>query len=422
MSGLAGFYFVRDPADPAGLVLPTGKYDMPLVFQDRSFMTDGSFNFPNLGVQPAVHPYWIPEFFGDTIMVNGLVWPNMDVDQAAYRFRLLDGSNARFYTIHFNANPGTPLETSMPFTQIASDGGYLTAPVLLTELTIAPGERAEILVDFSGLAPGTTVILRNTAKENFPAGLTPNPKTVGQLMQFTVVGNPGPAAPTLPVPLNPTLPMFPTLPAARVTRILTLVEVLDPITDVPLELLVDGQQWLTMAYEVATIGDIEEWWVFNPTADSHPIHTHLVQFQVIDRQRFDVGAYYPDWLALNGGTLPFTAPTVNVPNVWNYIKGKAKASPPNEHGWKDTVMMHPGELTRMRLRFAPVEAPISGVGAPTPGVNPYPFDPTPAPGYVYHCHILDHEDNEMMRPMEVTMTINPAVPAPVPPPKGKPPK
>jgi len=97
MSGLAGFYIVRDNdpvTDPVAPLLPTGKYDMPLVFQDRSFLTDGSFNFPSLGVQPAVHPYWIPEFFGDTIMVNGLVWPNMDVDQGVYRFRLLDGSNA----------------------------------------------------------------------------------------------------------------------------------------------------------------------------------------------------------------------------------------------------------------------------------------------------------------------------------------
>ena len=108
MSGLAGFYFIKDTVSTTGASLPTGKYDMPLAIQDRSFLTDGTFNFPSTGVQPAVHPYWIPEFFGDTIMVNGLVWPNMDVDQGVYRFRLLDGSNARFYTLSFVANPGTP--------------------------------------------------------------------------------------------------------------------------------------------------------------------------------------------------------------------------------------------------------------------------------------------------------------------------
>jgi len=432
MSGLAGFYIVRDNdpvTDPVAPLLPTGKYDMPLVFQDRSFLTDGSFNFPSLGVQPAVHPYWIPEFFGDTIMVNGLVWPNMDVDQGVYRFRLLDGSNARFYTIHFIANPGTPLEAVLPFTQIASDGGYLTAPVTLTELTFAPGERVEILVDFSGLAPGAKVLLKNTAKENFPAGLTPNPRTVGQLMQFTVTGNPGPTAPTLPAQLNPTLLTFPTLLAPRVTRILTLVEVLDPVTGVPLELLLDGQRWDSPVTELVTVGDTEEWWVINPTADSHPIHLHLVQFQLISRQKIDVKTYYPDWVALNGQEPPFIAATKNL-NPYNYLKSTAKGPDLSEMGWKDTVMMHPGELTIIRMRFAPVEAPVSGPDAPVPGTNPYStFDPTaphgPLPvvyGYVWHCHILDHEDNEMMRPLQLTTTVIPEVPPPVPPPKGKPPK
>ncbi len=140
---------------------------------------------------------------------------------------------------------------------------------------------------------------------------------------------------------------------------------------------------------------------------------------MISRQKFDVNAYYTAWLALNGGTLPFTAPTQNLPNLYNYMKSTAKGPPLTELGWKDTVMMHPGELTIIRIRFAPVESPITGLGAPTPGVNPYPFDPTSAPGYVYHCHILDHEDNEMMRPMHVIMAINPAVP---PPPLKKPPK
>jgi FtsP/CotA-like multicopper oxidase with cupredoxin domain/fibronectin type 3 domain-containing protein len=374
---------------------------MPLVFQDRAFLDDGSFNFPAVGVQPAVHPYWVPEFFGDTIMVNGLVWPNMDVDQGVYRFRLLDGSNARFYTISFEVTSGPDTGLILPFTQIASDGGYLTAPVPLTELTFAPGERAEILVDFSGLAPDSTILVKNTANENWPDGLPVNPDTVGQLMQFTVIGAPGEAPPALPTPLNPTLPTFPTLGSPSVTRTLTLVEVLDPITDVPLELLLDGQAWLNPVYEIAMAGDTEEWIILNPTADSHPIHLHLVQFQVISRQPFDDLTYYPDWLALNGGTLPLTSPTLNLPSLAPYILGPEVAPPPTEEGWKDTIMMNPGEITRIRIRFAPTDAPISGPGAPTPGMNPYPFDPTLAPGYVWHCHIIDHEDNEMMRPMEI---------------------
>ena len=405
MSGLAGFYIVRNPgSDPTGDALPTGKYDMPLVFQDRSFFTDGSFNFPSIGVEPAVHPYWQPEFFGDTIMVNGKVWPNMNVDNGTYRFRLLDGSNARFYTISFNVTSGPSTGTILPFKQIASDGGYLTAPVSLTEFTFAPGERAEILVDFSALDPGTTILLQNTANENWPDGLAIDPNTVGQIMQFTITGGPGPSDPTLPTPLNPTLPTFPTLGSPSVTRVLTLVEVLDPLTGSPLELLLDGQQWLTQAYEIAMVGDTEEWVVLNPTADSHPIHLHLVQFQVISRQPFDVDPYYAAWLALNGGTLPLTAPTQNLA-LGAYITGSEIGPPATEHGWKDTVMMNPGEITRIRLRIAPTDAPISGLGSPSPGVNLYPFDPTLAPGYVWHCHILDHEDNEMMRPFFVVPEV-----------------
>jgi len=421
MSGLAGFYIVNDPADAVAPLLPTGKYDMPLVFQDRSFFTDGSFNFPSLGVQPQKHPYWVPEFFGDTIMVNGLVWPNMNVDQGAYRFRLLDGSNARFYTISFVVNPG-PTETILPFTQIASDGGYLTAPVpMMTQLTFAPGERAEILVDFTGLAAGTKILLRNTANENFPFGLPVNPATVGKLMQFTVTADTGTPAPNLPAPLNPTLPTFPTLGTPRIYRMLTLVEKLDPVTGVPVELLLDGQPWAALIgpTEIATVGDTEEWIVFNPTADSHPIHLHLVQFQLISRQAFNAKVYYKDWLKINGGTLPLIAPTKNIMYLHQkYQVQPPVVAPPEEQGWKDTIMMHPNEITRIRVRYAPVEEPVPQV-PPTLPNNTYPFDPTaphgtgsdpqqPGPvvyGYVWHCHIIDHEDNEMMRPLQINMTV-----------------
>jgi len=449
MSGLAGFYIVRDTDFTSGNITAagiTGKYDMPLVFQDRSFFDDGSFNFPYLGVQPAVHPYWVPEFFGDTIMVNGLVWPNMDVDQGVYRFRLLDGSNARFYTISFVINPG-PTETLHPFTMIASDGGYLTNPVPLTQLTFAPGERVEILVDFFGLPVGTKILLRNTANENFPFGLPVNPQTVGQLMQFTVTSNTGPSWPTLPPQLNPTLPVFPTLGTPTIYRMLTLVEVLDPVTGVPLELLMDGQKWTAFPSEIVRIGDTEEWIVFNPTADSHPIHLHLVQFQLISRQAFNAKVYYADWLRLNGGTLPLIAPTKSIWNLFQKYKVQPPVGPPpEEQGWKDTIMMHPNEITIIRVRFAPTEDPVTGPNAPIPGdVNTYPFDviqphgpgnkqyPGGLPyGYVWHCHIIDHEDNEMMRPLQISTTFSggstvpPTIaykgkPATIPPPRPVPP-
>ncbi len=386
MSGLAGFYLLRDAdpvSDPIAPILPSGKYDMPIVIQDRTFNADGTFFFDTVGLNVDVHPYWMPEFFGNAIMVNGLVWPNMDVDQGVYRFRILDGSNARFYTLS--------LSNGMPFTVIATDGGYLRSPITATKFTIAPGERYEILVDFSGLAPGTKVVLGNTAKTPFPNGKPPHGATTGQIMQFTVTGSPGPAMPDLPMYLNPYMgSTYPSIsdPVVK-TRYLTLVEIMG--ANGPLEILLNGQKWDAPVSETPVLGTAEDWVIVNPTADTHPIHLHLTQFQIVSRQKMDVGAYYNDWLALNGGMMmmPFTHAPEELP-VAPYLIGKAKAPSPIEQGWKDTVQMNPGEVTIIRVRFAPVD-----------GSGSYPFDPTYGPGYVWHCHILDHEDNEMMRPYVV---------------------
>ncbi len=384
MSGLAGFYLLRDPADPIAPLLPAGKYEMPIVIQDRTFNADGTMWFPTVGLNPDDHPYWMPEFFGDAIMVNGKVWPNLNVDQGQYRFRLLDGSNARFYTLSFRV-PATGQR--LPFVQIGSDGGYLRSPAPLTELTFAPGERADVLVDFSGLAAGTKVILDNKAKAPFPHGTPADPQTVGQIMQFTVSGEPGPAPAVLPPILNPVLAAFPSLPSATKTRTLVLVEVMGP--GGPLEILLNGQKWHAPVSEVPTLGTTEEWVVVNPTADTHPIHLHLAQFQLVSRQKVQAAQYNGDWMMMNGGMPPYYMTPMELP-VGPYLVGGPAPAPPQEQGWKDTIKMHPGEVTVIRVRFAPID-----------GTPSYPFDATVGPGYVWHCHILDHEDNEMMRPYVV---------------------
>ncbi len=387
LSGLAGFYLLREDGDQVEALLPQGKYEMPLVIQDRMFNADGTFHFPTAGINPNDHPYWLPEYFGDTIMVNGLIWPNMNVDQGQYRLRLLDGSNARFYTVSFWV---PSLGIRLPFVQIGSDGGYLKAPVQLTSLTIAPGERADILVDFSGLPAGAAVIMDNSAKAPFPKGAAANPQTTGQVMQFTVQANPGFVANNLPAALNPTLAgAFPNLPLPTKTRVMPLFEVMGP--GGPLEVLINGQKWEGVLTETPKVGTTEEWVIVNPTADAHPIHLHLTQFQLVSRQGINTKKYAADWLLQNGGVLPLPANQVPVElNYMPYLKGQPSAAPPNEQGWKDTVQMYPGEVTVIRVRFAPID------GSPA-----YPFDPTVGPGYVWHCHILDHEDNEMMRPYMV---------------------
>ncbi len=416
MSGLAGFYLLRDPTMTFDQYLTTnfvyGVNEIPLAIQDRSFNVDGTFWFDTVGVNPTMHPYWTPEFFGNTIMVNGRVWPNLNVDQGWYRFRLLDGSNARFYTITLK-DQTTGLK--LPFIQIGSDGGYLKAPVTMKELTIAPGERADILVDFSAIAAGTKILVTNKAKAPFPNGAQPDPQTTGQIMQFTVTATAGfnKGLPiTFPVPLNPTLTgaTFPTLPAPPAPpagtvnpRTLPLVEVMGMLG--PLEVLLNGEKWSSSTTETPRVGSTEDWIIPNLTADTHPIHLHLVQFQLVRRQKFDAAKYIADWFALNAGGsemgngMPPWLDTwpVQPLDVTPYLTGKAIPAPPNEQGWKDTVKMNPGEVTVIRVRYAPQDAPTSGAGAPTPGVNLYPFLAYTGPGYVWHCHIIDHEDNEMMR-------------------------
>jgi len=384
MSGLAGFYLLRDTADTIAPSLPSGMYEMPLVIQDRTFKINGEFWFPDVGLNPTIHPYWMPEFFGNTIMVNGLVWPNMNVEPRQYRFRLLDGSNARFYTLSFS--------NKMQFIQIGSDGGYLPAAVPLKELTIAPGERADILVDFSAIAPGTKIILLNTAKAPFPKGASADPQTVGQIMQFTVL----PGTPVPPSPLPPALNTIPVLTPDQPARTLVLWEVMGAAG--PLEILLNGQKWSADISELPKVGKTEDWIIVNPTADTHPIHLHLVQFQLVSRQAFQTKKYVTDWLAIqtdpglnNDKMPPWTLgyKPIELP-VALYVQGKPVGPPANEKGWKDTIQVNPGEITVIRVRFTSLDG------------TPYPFDATAGPGYVWHCHILDHEDNEMMRPYKVT--------------------
>jgi spore coat protein A len=383
LMGLAGFYILRDPHNPLDRKdsgLPRDKYEIPLVIQDRSFNDDGSLAFPSTGVNPDIHPYWIPEFFGDSIMVNGKVWPNLNVEPRQYRFRILNGSNARFYNLMFS--------NLMPFKQIGTDGGYLPRPVQLVSLLIAPAERVDILVDFSRLAPGTKLILTNNANAPFPDGDSPDPLTTGQLMQFTILDKPAVLPPPLPEVTNYLVP----LNCISKKRTLTLFEVEGP--NGPLEVLLDGQQWSSTVSEQPLAGSTEDWQIVNLTVDAHPIHLHLIQFRLVSRQDFLVEKYTSDWLALNGQP-PLDHPTKTLQLEPYLLDGPIKP-PAHENGWKDTIKAYPGQVTTIRVRFAPQDVEISA-----PGKNRFPFNPAAKPGYVWHCHILDHEDNDMMRPYKV---------------------
>jgi spore coat protein A, manganese oxidase len=375
MSGLAGFYLLRNPDDELASILPSGQFEIPMVIQDRNFLSDGQLYYPSEGTVPTVHPYWNPTFQGNTLMVNGLVWPNIDVKQGQYRLRILDGSNTRFYTMRFSNN--------MAFTLIGSDGGYLKSPVTLTSLVISPGERVDILLDFSNIAPGEKIILQNSD----PLLSESEKDTLGQILQFTILNDEGFSPKTLPMDLNPTLQgNYPTLPEPSNRRILTLIEQGFPPDTVAM--LLDGQSWDSPVSEKPQLGTIEDWIIINPTMDSHPIHLHLVQFQLVERQTLSSKDYMTEWNALNRN-LPLKQSTVNVQSFENYLIGQPIKPAKFEESWKDTIQADAGSVTVIRVRFATQD-----------GSN-YNFDPTIAPGYVWHCHILEHEDNEMMRPLVI---------------------
>jgi FtsP/CotA-like multicopper oxidase with cupredoxin domain len=517
-AGLAGFYLIRDGRDSGAannsITLPSGNQEVELMLADKQFDTNGQLYFPdsdnaaNLNGPPGnpdKHPFWIPEFFGDVITVNGKSWPTLAVQPRRYRFRFLNGSNARFYIMQLFNQAGVDQHTNgaagPAIWQIGSDGGLFNSPVKLADpangnqqcagspmgnngdigagkncLFMAPAERADVIIDFGGQA-GKTFTLKNFAVIPFPSGGpvgygAPDATADGLIMQFSV-SQPLVGTDTT---FNPAAASHPPLRAAPIVntkgiapnkkRQLILVEEEQdsanpdgpgsPVDDGdPVESLVNNTKWNgnregttvmvpggvsngrgVSATETPQEGSTELWEVANLTGDAHPIHIHLIQFQVISRQAFDVDTYLTDWMAaFPGGTfngtsfpagvyIPGFGPPLNyttansagaVGGNLNFDLAKytsqgacaggacpVRAPEAIDSGWKDTIKMFPGEITRIAMRWAPQDVPATGTGAAVAGRDPFPFDPTTPPGYLEHCHILDHEDNEFMRPMLIS--------------------
>jgi spore coat protein A, manganese oxidase len=326
-AGLAGAYILRDREEEA-LRLPSGKYEVPLVICDRMFDKEGQLYYP---VSDKPEAPWIPEFFGDANLVNGKLLPFLEVEPRKYRFRVLNVSNARFYRLS--------LSNKRRFHQIGTDQGLLGAPVPVQKIVIAPGERIDLIIDFKESA-GSKIVL----KDDFVS-----------LMQFRVLAAGVKDESVLPVKLREIEKMAET--AAVKTRMLSLDEVDDLVMN-PVKMLLNKTSWHEPVTENPALDSTEIWSFVNPTDDSHPIHLHLVRFQILDRRKFETFGY------VSHGELRFTGPAV----------------PPDaaEAGWKDTVRAEPGMVTRIIAKFEGY-----------------------AGRYVWHCHILEHEDNEMMRPYDV---------------------
>jgi spore coat protein A len=327
VAGMAGLYIIRDSFED-GLNLPKGQYEVPLVLMDRMIGANGQIYYPVTQYPDAP---WIPEYTGNCALVNGKVLPYLDVQPRKYRFRILNASNSRFYFLS--------LGNQQPVHQIGTDQGLLSAPVAVPRLTIAPGERADVVIDFAA-SRGQNLVLNSLFV---------------QLMQFRVAKEVVVDPSDLPSTLRPTPALRPD-DAIR-TRQLTLEEVDDLLGD-PATHLLDGKRWHDPISERPVLGTTEIWELLNLTDDTHPIHLHLVRFRILDRRPIDISArIYDDKLVYTGD---------------------ASLPEPNEAGWKDTVRATPEASTRILVKFEGY-----------------------AGRYVWHCHILEHEDNEMMRPYEV---------------------
>ena len=409
-AGPAGFWLVRGgdyDKDDLGFVPPPEPdvqvdliTEIPIVIQDRSFYDDGSLFYPKdrayfEGLEPEqlqipfipdeachwepsdVHPIWNPEFFGDTIVVNGKTWPRLEVEPRRYRFRFLNGCDSRFLDLKLTQNLRGSNDVfnsaDFPFWVLGGDSSFIEQPFMLEDLLLSPAERFDVIIDFSTIGAGETIFLVNDAPDDPFGGFDPMDistadfQTTGQVMQFYVKDSVSSMDDSFDPTTLQNLPSPPDLGEATVTRHLTLIEldsetvrvvetmdgniVLDcPNGDAfgPQSALLGTAEKGPLLWEdaiteiVSQVNTIEEWVIENFTADAHPIHVHLVEFQILGR-----GA---------DGMTP--------PEPW-------------ETAYKDTVIAYPNEITRIKAKFD------------LPGI------------FVWHCHILSHEDNEMMRPMFV---------------------
>lgn len=344
-AGLAGFYLLRDSLEER-LQLPKGRYEIPLMILDRSFNEDGSLFYPDAPPFPVpVHPSITPGVLGNTIVVNGKVWPHLKVEPRKYRFRMLNASNRRGYLLS--------LSDEHSFIQIGTDGGFLNKPAELSSVELLPSERTDIIIDFTGME-GKEITLQNSDTEFLD-------EHTAVVMQFRVeLPLLGTDASEVPDELVPAMELH--QHHAHIIRNLPLTISTDEYGR-PM-LMLNERMYHDPATEKPSLDSVEIWNFINATPIPHPIHVHLVQFKIIERRPFNVDRYDRD------GVIEFTGP--------------AEEPRDYERGWKDTVKADVGKVTKIIMHFKEHTG-----------------------NYIWHCHFLEHEDHDMMRPIRIIKDAHP---------------
>jgi len=380
-AGLAGFYLLRNDRERK-LGLPDGEYEIPLVLQDRSITEDGSLFYPSAvsedrgGDESHPKPSIVPEFYGDTPVVNGKAWPRLSVDPATYRFRLLNGSNSRYYNLkllEYDEESSQAGDDGPSFVQIGNDGGLLSEPVDVGgRLEIGPGHRADVIVDFADYA-SETLLLHNDAPSLYRGSVADSDETkpLPEIMLVDVADErTAEDAGTVPDELADVPEL--SVEAVDQHRHLTLASKSDEYGRMKHHL---GNQEQPAGYalddpvtEEPELGTTEIWSIANNTAMSHPMHLHLVHFQVLGREPLS------DYDTETDGIDPNTL----------------ESPEPYELGWNDMVSVDPTEVVHVIVHFGEYDGLFN--------------DQTGE--YMWHCHMIEHEDYDMMRPFRVRSSEN----------------
>jgi FtsP/CotA-like multicopper oxidase with cupredoxin domain len=376
LAGLIGAYVIRNPKVEKPLGLPSGReYDRNLIVFDRSFATDGSIYMNSTGNNPSIHPQWQPEYFGDAIIVNGKAWPYVKVKRRKYRFRIVNASNARFYRF--------ALSNGLTMTFVGSDSAYLPVPVSLKEFLLAPSEIADIVVDFNDSATEEAT-LTNDAAYPYPSGDPVdylNSKVMKFLIETTTDALSSDQNRPARIPEKLIEYRRPRKKSVAHTRYVAMYEY-ESASGEPTHLFINGLPFDAQVTETPRQGTSEIWHVINLTEDNHPLHIHLGLFIVLEQTELLKMEEFKSCMQKKNNALRC--------DVEKHAKGKVMAAPAQERGWKNVFKMKPGHLTTIIVQFSLLDSQHS-----------YPFNASAEPGYVYHCHILDHEDNEMMRPLKI---------------------